>query len=107
MIAGTTQTVEEGRKNAERTTQVLLKIVDSIKKMAELNVAIARGSEEQADGVSRISSAMSQLAQASKTNAHTATDLNGCTAGLIEQSQQFEMLAEEIHAWIHGSKHAA
>jgi methyl-accepting chemotaxis protein len=102
MISGTTQVIDEGRQNTERTARVLGQIVESIKRMAELNVSIARAGEEQAEGISKVTEMMSQLENASRANAATAAELDGCTTGLADQSEQFEQLANELAELVHG-----
>lgn len=89
LISVSVNQIEEGRKVADSSHEVLSKIVNSVNKVANLNNEIATASVEQSTGVSQITQAMNQLDQATQMNAasseavsQTANNLNESTEGL-------------------------
>lgn len=99
LISESVSQVEQGRKVAESSAEVLKKIVTSVNKVAGLNNEIATASVEQSTGVSQITQAMNQLDQATQTNAassetisQAASSLNDSTQGLTTTIESLENL---------------
>ncbi len=99
LISESAAQVEKGQKVADGSQQVLVKIVDSINKVAQLNTEIATASNEQSTGVSQISQAMNQLDQVTQANAsssetisHAASNLEHSTRSLTETVDSLQTL---------------
>ncbi|MDF2986065.1 MAG: methyl-accepting chemotaxis sensory transducer [Eubacterium sp.] len=93
MIEGSIKKVEIGTKIANDTAAALDKIVDGVAKAAALVGDIATASNEQANGISQINSAIEQVAQVVQTNSATAEE---CAAASEELSGQADLLKESV-----------
>ncbi|MBS1972300.1 MAG: chemotaxis protein [Bdellovibrionales bacterium] len=82
LIKESVSQVESGSVIADRSGTTLSNIVQSIKKVSDLNNEIASASHEQATGIEQINKAMSQLDQAGQGNAASAEEI-AATAGEI------------------------
>jgi methyl-accepting chemotaxis protein len=82
LIKESVSQVESGSEIADRSGTTLSNIVQSIKKVSDLNNEIASASHEQATGIEQINKAMSQLDQAGQGNAASAEEI-AATAGEI------------------------
>lgn len=82
LIKASVDQVEHGRKIADQSGEVLSSIVNSIKKVSDLNNEIAAASSEQTTGIQQISKAMNQLDQSSQSNAASAEEI-AATSGEI------------------------
>ncbi len=71
-------------EQANRSGEVLAEIVNSVKKVSDLNGEIATASEEQSSGIMQISRAMNQL--------------DGVTQGNAAASEEAAATAEELSA---------
>lgn len=86
LISNSVDRIETGEAKANQSGVVLSQIVESVKKVADLNNEIANASEEQSSGIAQISQAMNQLDQVSQGNAAVAQDFSGSIEELSEQS---------------------
>ena len=81
----------EGSKIANVSGQALHEIVNSVKKVADLNLEISAASQEQSTGLDQISRAMTHLDATTQSNAATA---RGVATSATEMSSQSEKLVE-------------
>lgn len=91
LIRSSVEQIEHGGKIATNSGVVLSGIVDSVKKVADLNNEIAVASVEQSTGIQQIGKAMNQLDQSSQTNAASAEEIaaiSGEIGGLAETTQK-------------------
>ncbi|WP_374029889.1 methyl-accepting chemotaxis protein [Bdellovibrio bacteriovorus] len=84
---------ENGARVASQSGAVLKDIVNSVKKVADLNNEIAVASQEQSTGLEQISKAMNQLDQATQGNAASSEEV---AASSEEMSAQAVMLADLV-----------
>ncbi|UXR64062.1 methyl-accepting chemotaxis protein [Bdellovibrio bacteriovorus] len=82
LIKDSVAQIEEGSATADKSGTALANIVNSIKKVADLNNEIAAASAEQTTGIQQIGKAMNQLDQASQSNAASAEEI-AATSGEI------------------------
>lgn len=75
LIRESSEQIEKGGVFADKSGALLSNIVESIKKVSDLNNEIAAGSQEQASGIEQINTAMTQLDQAGQTNASSALEI--------------------------------
>ncbi len=79
---------------AERAGHLFDEMVPNIKKTSVLVQEITRASEEQADGVGQINTAMSQLNQITQHNASAAEELSATAEEMSSQAEQLLALIE-------------
>ena len=94
LIKDSVSQVERGSEIADTSGEVLANIVNSIKKVSDLNNEIAAASGEQTTGIQQISKAMNQLDQSSQSNAASAEEIAATTGeinSLAETSSQLTM----------------
>ncbi|AFY01159.1 HAMP domain-containing methyl-accepting chemotaxis protein [Bdellovibrio bacteriovorus] len=82
LIKDSVAQIEEGSATADKSGAVLTNIVNSIKKVSDLNNEIAAASSEQTTGIQQIGKAMNQLDQAAQSNAASAEEI-AATSGEI------------------------
>ncbi|UYL09231.1 methyl-accepting chemotaxis protein [Bdellovibrio sp. SKB1291214] len=82
LIKDSVAQIDSGSKIADQSGTVLANIVNSIKKVSDLNNEIAAASSEQTTGIQQISKAMNQLDQSSQSNAASAEEI-AATSGEI------------------------
>lgn len=104
LINTTTDRIENSRKQAERSGQVLTEIVTSVKKVADLNTEIATASEEQSNGIAQISQAMSQLDETTQSTAAMAEEAATSAKQLTQQSHDMKISLGELHSVVTGKK---
>lgn len=84
---------ENGARVASQSGAVLKDIVNSVKKVADLNNEISVASQEQSGGLEQISKAMNQLDQATQGNAASSEEV---AASSEEMSSQAVLLADLV-----------
>lgn len=84
---------ENGARVAGQSGAVLKDIVNSVKKVADLNSEISVASQEQSTGLEQISKAMNQLDQATQGNAASSEEV---AASSEEMSSQAVLLADLV-----------
>lgn len=96
--------IERGSQIADSSGTVLNNIVNSIKKVSDLNGDIAQASSEQTTGIEQISKAMNQLDQASQSNAASAEEIAATSGEISNLAITAQKLTLELNAVILGSK---
>lgn len=89
LIRNSVEKIEAGSRQASQSGAVLTEIVESVKKVSDLNSEIAAASQEQNAGISQISKAMNQMDQVTQVNAASseeaaaaAEELSGLSSAL-------------------------
>ncbi|WP_408098054.1 methyl-accepting chemotaxis protein [Peredibacter sp. HCB2-198] len=95
---------EDGVQIADTSGTVLKEIVNSVKKVADLNSEIAAASQEQANGIEQISKAMNHLDQAIQTNASSSEEVASSAEEMSSQSECLKSLVGELRHFIHGHR---
>lgn len=93
----------EGAKLAVESGEVFRKVIQSIKKVSEINKDIASASQEQAAGLRQISQAMNQLDQSTQANAAAAEQTAATSEEMTQQSQALAKLVESLKQVVNGS----
>lgn len=94
--------VDDGSRVAGQSGTVLNNIVNSVKKVADLNTEIATASSEQTAGIQQISKAMNQLDQASQSNAASAEEIAATSGEISNLATTAQDLTVELNQVIHG-----
>ncbi len=96
---------ESGARVASQSGTVLKDIVNSVKKVSDLNSEISVASQEQASGLEQISKAMNQLDQATQGNAASSEEVAASSEEMSAQAVTLADLAGDLHTLILGAGH--
>lgn len=75
---------------AERAGQLLVELVPSIKKTADLVQEVSAASREQSSGVTQINKAMAQVDQVTQRNASSSEELSGTSEEMASQAEALQ-----------------
>ncbi len=94
LIQVTASSVEQGVVMADKGSQSLVRILDLVKKVSEINNEIAAAGKEQSNGIAQISKAMNEIDATTQRN---ATNSGNVAASSEAMSAQADSLMEVIH----------
>jgi methyl-accepting chemotaxis protein len=94
---------KEGTTVAETAAKALQAIVGDVSKVAELLTGITRGSNEQAQGVDQLNTAVSQMDKVTQQNAAGAEESASASEQLSAQAQTVKGTVGELLALVGGS----
>lgn len=90
LIKESVSRTENGRGVADKSGQVLSRIVNSVQRVATLNQEISVASDEQTLGIQQISRAMNQLDQATQSNAASSEQIAAAVLEIEKRTQDLE-----------------
>ncbi|XGC81774.1 methyl-accepting chemotaxis protein [Bdellovibrio bacteriovorus] len=96
-----------GARVASQSGVVLKEIVDSVKKVADLNSEISVASKEQSNGLEQISKAMNQLDQATQGNAASSEEVAASSQQMSSQATVLAGLVVDLRSLVEGESKAA
>lgn len=96
-----------GARVASQSGVVLKEIVDSVKKVADLNSEISVASQEQSNGLEQISKAMNQLDQATQGNAASSEEVAASSQQMSSQATVLAGLVVDLRSLVEGESKAA
>ena len=99
LIKDSVEKVGKGSTIADRSGEVLANIVNSVKKVADLNNEISAASSEQTTGIQQISKAMNQLDEGSQSNAASSEEVAASAEEINAQTVQMTKMVEELN-WV-------
>ncbi|UOF01775.1 HAMP domain-containing methyl-accepting chemotaxis protein [Bdellovibrio reynosensis] len=102
LIKDSVSQIEDGSRIADQSGESLANIVNSIKKVADLNNEIAAASAEQTTGIQQISKAMNQLDQAAQANAASAEEIAATSSEINNLANTAQNLTVELNQTIMG-----
>lgn len=103
LIKDSVSQIDAGSEIADKSGTVLTNIVNSIKKVSDLNNEIAAASSEQTTGIQQISKAMNQLDQAAQSNAASAEEIAATSGEINSLATTNQNLTVELNAVILGT----
>jgi methyl-accepting chemotaxis protein len=103
LIKGSVTKIEVGSRQAHQSGKVLAEILESVKKVVQLNNEIATASEEQSNGIGQISKALNQLDQTTQVNAASSEEAAAAAEELSAQSQSLSKVVSLLEETIKGS----
>ncbi|KYG64042.1 chemotaxis protein [Bdellovibrio bacteriovorus] len=103
LIKESVEKVEKGSTVADRSGEVLANIVNSVKKVSDLNNEISAASGEQTTGIQQISKAMNQLDQGSQANAAGAEEVAASSEEISAQAEQMKHMVANLNQVILGA----
>lgn len=95
--------VESGSDIADRSGTTLSSILQSIRKVSDLNNEISTASHEQATGIEQINKAMSQLDQAGQANAASAEEISATAGEISNLAIATQNMTEELNQVVLGA----
>ena len=93
---------EQGVKTADRSSEVLNKMVQAIQKVSSLNTEISMASNEQSNGIGQISKAMNELDKSTQSNSAAASSVAAESEGVSEQAHELRNLVSELKMIVEG-----
>ncbi|WP_374001808.1 methyl-accepting chemotaxis protein [Bdellovibrio bacteriovorus] len=106
LIKDSVEKVDRGSQIADRSGDVLNTIVNSVKKVSDLNNEISAASSEQTTGIQQISKAMNQLDQGSQANAASSEEIAASSEEISAQTQQMQSMVVNLNEVIVGAQQA-
>ncbi|MEK2645403.1 HAMP domain-containing methyl-accepting chemotaxis protein [Bdellovibrio sp. BCCA] len=107
LIKDSVEKVEKGSSIADRSGEVLSNIVNSVKKVADLNNEISAASSEQTTGIQQISKAMNQLDQGSQANAASSEEVAASAEEINAQALQMKKMVQSLNEAVLGGEQAS
>lgn len=95
--------IEAGSAKASHSGVVLTNIVQAVKKVTDLNGEISNASQEQANGIAQISTAVNQLDHVTQENSAAATEAASSSEQLDLQAQNLREGVANLHQIITGT----
>lgn len=102
LIKDSVSKVDKGSSVADKSGEVLAKIVHSVKKVADLNNEISAASAEQTTGIQQISKAMNQLDQGSQANAASSEEVAASAEEINTQALHMKRMVMNLNSIIVG-----
>ncbi|KHD87937.1 MAG: chemotaxis protein [Bdellovibrio sp. ArHS] len=103
LIKESVEKVEKGSSIADRSGEVLSNIVNSVKKVSDLNNEISAASSEQTTGIQQISKAMNQLDQSAQSNAASSEEVAASAEEINAQALNMKKMVGDLNAVILGA----
>lgn len=107
LIKENVEKTQKGVQIANTSGQTLQTIVESAKKVSDLNAEISAASQEQANGIEQISKAMNHLDQAIQTNASSSEEVASSATEMSSQSDLLISMVQELRAFVDGEGNVA
>ena len=105
LIEGSVTRAKDGTAVAESAGKSLQAIVSDVTNVAELLSGITRASDEQAQGVNQINTAVTQMDQVTQQNASIAEQSAAAAEQLSAQSSTVKAMVDELLALVGGQAH--
>ncbi len=96
LIAQSVQQVEIGKKKTDQSGDSLVKIVNSIESLKNLNKEISSATAEQSVGIEQIKSAVDKMDESTQKNAHIAQMTSESSQQISNQVKKLDHLVEEL-----------
>ncbi|WP_413574586.1 methyl-accepting chemotaxis protein [Bdellovibrio sp. HCB290] len=107
LIKDSVNQVGTGAKVADRSADVLNTIVNSVKKVSDLNNEISAASTEQTTGISQISQAMNQLDASVQGNAASSEEIAASSEEISAQAELMRRLVQDLNRIVTGATEVA
>ncbi|WP_413294539.1 methyl-accepting chemotaxis protein [Bdellovibrio sp. HCB185ZH] len=102
LIKESVEKVDDGQRLADKSGEVLVHILSSVKKVADLNGEIATASGEQTTGIHQISQAMNQLDSVIQSNAAATEEISANVVDIGSRMKNVENDVELLKKLVHG-----
>ncbi len=102
LIEGSVDSARRGSESAGQVGQALTAIMDQTTRVSDLIKNMAKGSEEQADGVNQLNTAVSQIDQVTQRNASEAEECAAASEELLAQAGALSEIVGHLVAMVGG-----
>lgn len=102
LIKENVEKTQESSKIADASGAALKEIVNSAKKVADLNSEISAASQEQANGIEQISKAMHHLDSAIQSNASSSEEVASSAEEMSSQAKCLSQLVHDLQTFVEG-----
>ncbi len=103
LIESTVKRVNDGSELVSRTNETFVQVAQSSKKVGELVSEIAAASNEQAQGIGQVNTAVNQMDKVVQLNAANAEESAGASEEMNAQAEQMKSIVQELVAMVGGS----
>jgi len=104
LIEGSQKNADNGVRAAQEFLGILGEVTTSVKKVADLIGEVSAASNEQAQGIDQVNSAVSQMDQVTQQNAANAEESASASEELAAQSQQLQAIVNELRFIVEGAR---
>jgi methyl-accepting chemotaxis protein len=104
LIAATISNINSGSEMVNSTSENFQTVVVHASKVAQLVSEVAEASKEQSQGISQITTAMTQMDKVTQSNAASAEESASAASNLAVQSDRLARGVENLGLVIHGQK---
>jgi methyl-accepting chemotaxis protein len=106
LIEGTVKKVKDGSKVVAWTDEAFDQVADSSSKVGQLVAEIAAASNEQAQGIEQVNTAVTEMDKVIQSNASNAEETASASEEMSAQAEQMMAYVQELVALIGKSSHA-
>jgi methyl-accepting chemotaxis protein len=103
LIEGTVKKVNQGTELVSSTNEAFARVADSSSKVGELVGEIAAASNEQAQGIEQVNTAVTEMDKVTQSNAATAEESASASEEMSAQAEQMKVMVGELIALVGGS----
>jgi methyl-accepting chemotaxis protein len=103
MIAGSVKNADNGVQVTDRVSEALKHTVTNSEKVAQLVAEIAAASNEQAQGIEQINTAVAQMDQVTQSNAANSEESASASEELSAQAEEMQRMVMELVAMVGGA----
>jgi methyl-accepting chemotaxis protein len=107
LIEGTVKKVHEGSELVNKTNEEFRQVAEGGTKSAELVAEIAAASEEQAQGIEQVNTAVAEMDKVTQQNAANAEESASAAEEMNAQAEQMKSIVGELVSIIGGNSHGA
>ena len=104
LIEGTVKKVGEGSELVNKTNDEFAKVAESGVKVGELVGEISAASNEQAQGIGQVNTAVTEMDKVIQQNAANAEESASASEELNAQAEQMKILVEELSIMVGGAR---
>ncbi|NUN96018.1 MAG: methyl-accepting chemotaxis protein [Candidatus Omnitrophica bacterium] len=104
LIEGSQKNAEEGVAASQEVGGILREIVEGVQRVAHLIGEVTAASQEQAQGIEQINTAVAQLDKVTQSNAATAEESASASEELNAQAEELKQMVSVLVAIIGGNK---
>lgn len=104
LIEGTVKKVTEGSDLVNDTNRAFTEVADSTARVAGLIGEISRASNEQAQGITQINQAVSEMDKITQNNVSSAEESASASEEMSAQAEQMKLMVYELIALVRGAE---
>ncbi|MHC1728798.1 MAG: methyl-accepting chemotaxis protein [Syntrophobacteraceae bacterium] len=104
LIDGTVKGIKEGFELVQKTSGEFTQVAESTSRMKELIVEICTASQEQAQGIQQVNTAVSEMDKVVQQNAANAEESASASEEMNAQAEQMKEYVAELAALVGGNK---